>query len=95
MAGAPVGNTNAHKGRRWRDAIDRALEKKSRGEQQQALDECAAALIDKCLEGDMTALKELGDRLDGKSVQAVNLGNEDGGRLVLHVLYGGEKPVEG
>jgi hypothetical protein len=36
-----------------------------------ALNELAAKLIEKAAEGDMSALKELGDRLDGKSVQPV------------------------
>ena len=36
----------------------------------------ARGLVDKALEGDVAALKEIGDRLDGKPVQGVDLGGE-------------------
>lgn len=72
MAGAPVGNTNAQKGKQWALAIDRALAKRSRVAKKEALDDLAEKLLAKCDEGDMTALKELGDRLDGKVTQTVN-----------------------
>lgn len=69
--GAPVGNKFAARGRVWRDAIDRAMEIRGAGDRMAALNELAAKLIEKAAEGDMSALKELGDRLDGKSVQPV------------------------
>lgn len=71
MAGAPIGNQNAAKAKIWSAAIMRALENRSRLQQKQALDELAAVLLDKAAEGDMAALKELGDRLDGKPAQAL------------------------
>lgn len=71
MAGAPKGNQNAAKGKPWAMAIERALEKRSRVDKVKALDELAEALLVKCDEGDMAALKELGDRLDGKPAQAI------------------------
>jgi len=69
--GAPIGNTNATKGKRWTLAIERALRKRSRTDQMEALEELAEALLEKCATGDMSALKELGDRLDGKPKQAI------------------------
>ena len=69
--GGQPGNTNAARGRVWRDAIQRALEKRSRYDRVQALDALAEKLLERCAEGDMTALKELGDRLEGKSVQVI------------------------
>ena len=36
----------------------------------------ARRLVTKAMEGDVTALKEIGDRLDGKPTQAVDLGGE-------------------
>jgi hypothetical protein len=68
---APVGNQFAARGRVWRDAIDRAMAIRGAGDRIAALNELAAKLIEKAAEGDMSALKELGDRLDGKSVQPV------------------------
>lgn len=66
MAGAPKGNQNATKGRPWREAIDRAI-KRDRA----ALDNVAKALIAAAQAGDMQAIKELGDRLDGKPPQTI------------------------
>lgn len=80
MAAAP-GNQYAAKAKQWQAAIERALEKRSRVEMVNALDALAEKLLLKCDEGDMSALKELGDRLDGKSVQQTNLAGADGGPL--------------
>lgn len=72
---APQGNQNAAKAKVWSAAIQRALDKRgvSRIE---ALDALAEKLLGKCDEGDLGALKELGDRLDGKPAQAVTLGGD-------------------
>jgi hypothetical protein len=70
---APVGNQFATKAKRWSLAIERALEKRSKRDQVEALDDLAEKLLAKCDEGDMSALKELGDRLDGKSAQGIDL----------------------
>ena len=76
--GAPLGNQNAARAKVWQAAILRALEHRSRADQKAELDRLASVLLDKAAEGDMTALKELGDRLDGKPAQAVTVGNEPG-----------------
>lgn len=75
MAGAPIGNQNAAKAKVWSAAINRALEKRgvSRIE---ALDALAEKLLEKCDEGDLPALKELGDRLEGKAAQQVVLSGD-------------------
>jgi hypothetical protein len=69
--GAPVGNNNAGKPRIWRAAIERALAKRSRSDAVVALDELAEKLLTLADQGDLGALKELGDRLEGRAVQAV------------------------
>lgn len=79
--GAPVGNQNAAKAKRWEAAICRALELRSRRDQVEALDELAGVLLSKAADGDMAALKELGDRLDGKPAQALT--GEDSGPIRL------------
>lgn len=62
----------------WRDAIRvavlRAHEDPKKGKKLAAL---ADALIDAGLEGDVPALKEIGDRLDGKVPQALIGGGEN------------------
>jgi hypothetical protein len=74
--GAPVGNNNGQKNRIWTLAIQKALEQRSKGDQMKSLIELANKLIDNCLEGDMTALKEFGDRMEGKPQQSVAISGE-------------------
>jgi hypothetical protein len=79
--GAPLGNQNASKGRMWHAAIVRALEKRGGGDRVVALDELAELLLKNVATGDMQALKELGDRLDGKPAQAIEASGPDGGPI--------------
>lgn len=73
--GGQPGNNNAGKNKPWREAIAWALEKHklSQTDRAQALRDIATQMIDKALGGDMAAMKELGDRLDGKAPQDVQL----------------------
>ena len=82
--GAPVGNQNAARAKVWTEAVKRALERRSasRVDQKAEIDALADALIDKGLEGDMSALKEIGDRLEGKVAQPIG-GSADLPPLVL------------
>ena len=73
--GGQPGNHNAEK-KQWRAAINRALEKRG-ANKIEALDALAEKLLANAEEGDMAALKELGDRLDGKPAQAIIGGDED------------------
>jgi hypothetical protein len=77
--GAPEGNKNATKNRPWAEAINRALLAED-GKKLRAL---ADKIIDKALEGDVSALKEIGDRVDGKAAQAIV--GADGGDLVVRI----------
>jgi hypothetical protein len=81
--GAPVGNQNAAKAKVWTAAIERALDKRgvSRIEALDALAEKLLALAD---QGDLPALKELGDRLEGKPAQALT--GPDGKELVVRIV---------
>jgi len=81
-----IGNTNPTKGKRWRDAINRALAKRSRVDAKEALDDLAEKLLGLCDQGELGALKELGDRIDGKSVQGVELGGIDGAPVQTKVV---------
>ena len=90
--GAPAGNQNAARGRIWRSAIERALAEKSKGEQMDALNTLANTLIAKAMDGDMTALKELGDRLDGKPAQALDVGGQSDNPILTEVVRRIVKP---
>jgi hypothetical protein len=86
MAGAPFGNQNAKRQRIWHAAIMRALETrdKSRVDGKKELDALAEKLLDLVATGDLAALKEFGDRLDGKPAQAVIHNGDDEGGPVVH-----------
>ena len=71
--GAPKGNQYAAKERVWCSAIDQALEKRGKKlGRMGALMELADKLLDNAMAGDMAALKELGDRMDGKPQQTLD-----------------------
>ena len=56
----------------WRDAIKRAVNRHVAGEgDPKALEKLADKLVDLGLAGDTSALKEIGDRLDGKPAQTL------------------------
>lgn len=73
---APRGNRNAANGTEWRDAIRRTLreyenpaQKVERGE---ALSRIAYKIIESAIDGDQQAIKEIGERLDGKAKQLID-----------------------
>lgn len=70
--GGQPGNKNASKAKVWTAAIERALEKRTRSEQKEALDELAEKLLVQCESGNLQALQELGNRLEGKPTQHVD-----------------------
>lgn len=75
---APLGNRNGAKEKPWVAAINRALAKKSLVAQKEYLDDLAEKLLDSCSDGNLGALQELGNRLDGKPAQALTVsGDED------------------
>jgi len=85
--GAPTGNTNATKGKPWREAINHALKSHPRckTDQAQALRDIATKLIDKALEGDLNAMKELGDRIEGKPQQSIDMTHDIGSRTIAEL----------
>ena len=64
---APVGNSNAAKGKAWFDALRKECV------QRDALAEIAKVVVDKAIEGEQWAVREIGDRMDGKSAQSVEV----------------------
>ena len=72
MAGAPRGNQNAAKAKVWRAAIERALERRSisRADGIKEIDALADKLVEMAY-SDLSAIKEFGDRMDGKPAQTL------------------------
>lgn len=71
----------------WRAALIRALDRASTGKIDfLKIDECAEALLRAASKGDITALKELGDRLDGKAKQQIVGGDPDDKPLIPSII---------
>ncbi len=65
--GAPKGNNYASKGRRFASTLQKRID------ELKAMEGIVSALIQKALDGDMQAIKEVADRLDGKAMQGIEL----------------------
>ena len=72
---APTGNANARKGKEWFDALRKECV------QRDALASIAKVVVDKAISGEAWAIAEVGNRLDGKPSQAVEVSGADGGPL--------------
>lgn len=88
MAGAPLGNQNAKKAKAWEGALRSALAQYENTEagvrQGDALRKIAEVVVTKALAGDKDAVKEIGDRLDGKPAQSIT--GADGGPVQLESI---------
>ena len=81
MAGAPTGHRNGSQQKLWEDAIRRAV----LADDGKRLRAIAERLLDKAAEGDIAAMKELGDRVDGKPAQSVSGAGVEGAPLVTRI----------
>lgn len=89
---AQIGNQNAAKGARWREAIERAInswpESHAGGsnELMRGINAAAHAFVRKMMEdGDIAFFREFGDRLDGKPKQSMEVSGTDGEPLMKAV----------
>ena len=87
MAGAPEGNKNAARGAECRQALKRALSRKSTKTYREGLDLVMDEYVSAACEGESWAIRDMIDRLDGKPVQAVELGGPDGEPLQAQLNY--------
>lgn len=87
---APQGNQNAAEGKRFKLALQAALEKRGT-DKVQALQAVADKLIEGALDGNIHAIREVADRLDGKPAQAVNLGDHEGNALTIKLVQYSDK----
>jgi hypothetical protein len=72
---APMGNTNAKKGKIFFDALRKAMAE----DDHLRLRKAANRLLDLAAEGEQWAMKELADRLDGKPSQETLLESKSDG----------------
>ena len=79
--GAPLGNKNAAGHRIWSDAIRKQVLSRKQ------INKLAEVLVEKALSGDNVALKELGDRLEGKPAQTIQGPDEHGIPVNLKITY--------
>jgi len=81
------GNKLAQGGRKekpWRDALMVAL--KDKGEEH--LRSTAQKVVAAACDGDMQAVNEIANRLDGKPAQALNIGSGEDGPLQMVITWG-------
>lgn len=92
--GAPLGNQNAVKAKRWQQAIDRALQRRAKSDQIAELDRLADVYLDTVeamTEGtekrgpSIDGFRDLADRLDGKPAQQVALTGADDGPIQVSI----------
>lgn len=88
---APLGNQNATRAKKWREAIMRALARKS-GSVDAGLDAAADKLAVMAIDGgDKWALEEIGNRLDGKPAQVI-AGDDDAAPIKMEGILKLVKP---
>ena len=104
MAGAPFGNSNAAKGRRWNDAINRALERRSKAAGIEELDRLAdefLTAVEAMTEAtdkrgpSIAGFSELADRLDGRPAQSHTIAGDPDNPLVTRIERVVTKSEEG
>jgi hypothetical protein len=79
--GRPLGSTND---RLWRDALRKVAQEYAEGDcGPKKIEIVAKRLVEAAMNGDISAAKEFGDRLDGKPQQALEHTGGDGGPLVV------------
>lgn len=85
--GAPVGNNNSGKNKVWRDAIRKAAaqyENKELGVKRgQAAFKAAWNLVEAAIKGEEFAIREFGNRLDGKAAQVQEIEVDINARFVI------------
>lgn len=88
--GAPKGNTNSSTGKEGRRALEFALENHGAKNPKKLIGRMATLakmwkpIIDKAMEeGDLAAMKEINDRLDGRPAQSVTLSGDNDNPLTM------------
>ena len=75
--------------KRWADALNRAVSRESAGKgSQKWLEVIADRVVQEAANGDIQAIKEIGDRLDGKPKQAVEASGPGGEGIPIALNVG-------
>ena len=71
----------------WADAVRRAVMRRLENEEgkPQKIERLADKVVELALDGDMTAVREIGDRLDGKPKQQTEVTGADGSDLSMRL----------
>lgn len=84
---APKSPKNRWSEKLWRDAIRVAVLRASEDDKKRKkLQDLADALVNAGIAGDVPALKEIGDRLDGKVPQALVGGDDDSKPIAVQFI---------
>ena len=86
---APIGNTNAVKGKMFYDKLRKRLT-----QEPHRLESIVNELITQAEAGEAWAVKEVIDRLDGKAVQTTQMENADGSPLLSGIQVMFVKPTD-
>lgn len=81
--GGQVGNQNAKKGKLFYNELRKALVQQD----QLNLRRIADKLVEKAIEGESWAVKEIIDRVDGKAIQATEISGADGEDLKMVISW--------
>ena len=73
----------------WADAVSRAINRRLEDIEgkPKKLEAVANKLVDMAMDGDMAAIKEVGDRLDGRPKQATEVSGPDGSSIPVSVVF--------
>lgn len=82
---APNVNKGGRKDKLWRDALMVAVKRADGDDPRPFLARIADKCVQAALDGDMQAVKEIGDRLDGKAIQATALTDSEGNDVPVGV----------
>jgi hypothetical protein len=82
---APKKPKGAKSDKLWRDAISLAVHRVCAGDEsgRKNLAVLAEKLVNKAMEGDVSALKEIGDRMDGKPTQMTEVSGVGGDAIQM------------
>lgn len=86
---APIGNTNAVKGKMFYDKLRKRLT-----QEPHRLERIVNELITQAEQGEAWAVKEVIDRLDGKAVQTTEMQNSDGTPILSGIQVMFVKPSD-
>ncbi len=84
-AGAPEGNENAAKGALYNSALKRALARAGKNVDG-GLNKVTDQLVQAAIAGEQWAVKEVADRIDGKSPQAIDLNAQVKGNMTIELI---------